>query len=109
MWRTTEGIRTLAGAEAANLRETIGELVDAIRAAKREDELRIKLKRDSTVDTTVATVGEVDLNSLSAASEINLFDELMWQQQLAMLLKVATPLLDPSLPPPQPSALMDAT
>ena len=109
MWKTTEGIRTLAGAEAANLRETIGELVDAIRAAKLDEELKMKPKGESAVDNEVAMAGEVELNSLSATTGISLFDQLMWQQQLAMLLEVATPLLDPSLSPPQPSALMDAT
>ncbi len=83
MWDTAEGIRTLAGAEAQLVRETIRELVDAIRATKE-------------VDQSV---------SLGTA----LFDNLSWQQQLAMLLKVAKPLLEPLTPPPPKTALMEAS
>ncbi len=109
MWKTTEGIRTLTGAEAENLCETIGELVDAIRAVKLDEEFSKKSNGKSTIAGDDALTGDAEMNPLSATTGVGLFDQLAWQQQLAMLLKVARPLLDPSLPPPQPSALMDAT
>ncbi len=83
MWDTTKGVRTLQGAESALVRDTIYELVDVIRAARMDDE--------------AAWVG------------VTLFDELSWEQQLAMLLKLAKQLLDPLIPPLPKSALMDAT
>ena len=83
MWNTTKGTRVLTGAEAVVLRNTIGELIDAIRAEQVQDE--------------------------SARLGVGLFDQLSWQQQFAKLLKVARPLLDRATPAPQNSALMDAT
>lgn len=83
MWNTPRGTRILVDAEAVVLCNTIGELIDAIRAEQAQDE--------------------------AAAVGIGLFDHLSWQQQLAMLLKVARPLLDQSIPAPEKSALMDAT
>lgn len=83
MWDTTDGVRILQGAESTLVRNTIHELVDVIRAAKADDE--------------------------SARVGVMLFDELSWEQQLAMLLRVAKQLFDPFLPPPPKSALMDAT
>ncbi len=83
MWETTRGNRTLAGAEAVVIRETIGELIDSVRAAKMDGE--------------------------SAAVGVGLFDQLHWQQQLAMLLKVARPLLRRSSAYPGRTALVEAT
>ena len=83
MWHTADGTRTLAGAEARLIRETAGELVDAIRAEKSQDS--------------------------SVQLDILLFDQLSWQQQLMMLCKVLKPLLDSSLEPPEATALMEAT
>jgi hypothetical protein len=83
MWNTADGLRTLVNAEAQLVRETIDELVDAIRA-------------------------QIDIGE-SVSLGIVLFDELSWQQQLAMLLKVAQPLLCPTVPAPTSSALLDAT
>ena len=83
MWDTTKGVRILQGSESGLVRDTIGDLVDVIRAAKADGE--------------------------SASVGVTLFDELSWEQQLAMLLKVAKQLLDPRRSPLPKSALMDAT
>lgn len=83
MWHTAEGTRTVAGAEARLICETVGELVDAIRAEKIYD-------------------SNVEL-------DIVLFDQLTWQQQMVMLSQVLKPLLDSSVPPPPLTALREAT
>jgi hypothetical protein len=83
VWNTADGLRTLDGAEAQVVRETIGELVDAIRA-------------------------QIDVDE-PVSLGIRLFDELSWQQQLAMLLVVAKPLLCPDIPAPTNTALLDAS
>jgi len=83
MWHTANGTRTLTGAESRLIRETAGELVDAIRAEK-----------------SVAS---------SVKFGIPLFDQLTWQRQLAMLFRVLKPLLTTSVGPPKATALLDAT
>lgn len=83
MWNTTQGERVLRGAEAVVFRSTVAELIDAIRA---EREL------DVAINFTIPV-----------------FDNLQWQQKLAMLWQVAAPLLTPSTPEPKPSAIRDAT
>jgi len=83
MWNTANGIRTLTGAERELIVNGLHELVDAVVMARLSDE--------------------------SVSLGIALFDEVTWQQQLALLLKVARPLLDPKTPAPKPSAILDAT
>ena len=84
MWNTADGIRTLVGAEAILVRSTIHELVDEISTSRMDDH--------------GAEVG------------IGLFDRLSWQQQLAMLRKVARGLLLQNEPVPEKSsALVDAS
>jgi hypothetical protein len=83
MWETTSGVKALEGAESKLIRNTIYDLIDLIRATKSLQQ--------------------------SASVGVALFDELSWEQQLVMLLKVARQLLDPTLPPLPKSALMDAT
>lgn len=83
MWNTPDGMRTLDGAEAILVRSTIHELVDEICTSRLYDH--------------GAVVG------------IGLFDRLSWQQQLAMLRKVARGLLLRDEPVPEKSsALVDA-
>lgn len=83
MWHTANGTRTLTGAEARLIGDAAWALVDAIRAAK-------------------------ELGS-NVQFGIVLFDRLTWQQQLVMLRNVLKPLLNPSVAPPNPTALLEAT
>ena len=83
MWHTADGTRTLTGAEARLIRDTAWDLVDAIRAEK---------SLGSTLQFGIV-----------------LFDQLTWQQQVVMIAKVLRPLLIPSIGPPTPTALLDAT
>ncbi len=83
MWHTADGTRTLTGAEARLIRDTAWDLVDAIRAEK---------SLGSTLQFGIV-----------------LFDQLTWQQQVVMLAKALRPLLIPSIGPPTPTALLDAT
>jgi hypothetical protein len=83
MWNTSDGLRTLTGMEAQLIRDTAGELVDAIRAEKDYGE---------PVELGIPT-----------------FDQLSWQQKMVMLLHVLKPLLIEAVPSPPRSALNDAT
>lgn len=83
MWNTAMGTRTLLGAERRLVVSAGWGLADAISAsAMLNDNVRFG---------------------------IVLFDRLTWQQQMMMLEKVLTPLVEPSIPAPQSTALLDAT
>ncbi len=82
-WNTAIGPRTLSGAEAYLVGQTVWQLTDSIREG---------LSIDSPLQF-----------------DIVLFDSLTWQQQIVMLDKVLGPLLDADIDPPVPTALMDAT
>ena len=82
MWNTTMGERTLLGAERRMVMSAGWGLADTISAE--------------------APQGNVQFG-------IVLFDRLTWQQQFLMVEKVLTALLEPTIPTPPSTALMDAT
>ena len=84
MWWTSSGERTLTGAEAALLRESIGDMTDSLHdeAEGLDDEWPCGVK---------------------------LFDELSWQQRLFTLERVANALLTSDVPSPELSAVNEAT
>ncbi len=82
MWNTAIGKRTLVGAERRLVVSTAWGLADFISDAAPEGK---------------------------AIFGIVLFDRLTWQQQMLMLEKVLTTLVDPTIPAPQSSALLEAT
>jgi hypothetical protein len=84
MWRTSSGERTLAGAEATLLRESIANMTDSL-----QDEA------EDLADEWPCGV--------------KLFDELSWQQRLALLERVANALLKSEAPAPELSAVNEAT
>ncbi len=83
MWNTAIGKRILVGAERRLIMNAAWGLTDSI--------------------STEATFND------NVQFGIVLFDRLTWQQQMLMLEKVLTPLLEPSIPAPQSTALFDAT
>lgn len=83
MWRTPLGDRTLAGAEAELIRESIANMIDMLRE-----------EADGLADEWPCGV--------------KLFDELSWQQRLALLARVAGALLKPDAPMPNLSAVNEA-
>ena len=82
MWNTAMGERTLHGAERRMVMSAGWGLVDFISVAAPDDK---------------------------AMFGIVLFDRLTWQQQIMMLEKVLTALVEPTIPALQSSALLDAT
>jgi hypothetical protein len=84
MRRTSMGERTLTGAEAALLRESIADMTDSL-----QDEAE----------------GLAD----EWPCGVKLFDELSWQQRLALLERVANALLKPEAPAPELSAVNEAS
>ena len=82
MWHTAAGDRTLTGAEATLLRESLGHVVDMI-------------ERDSDVDE-------------SWPFDIPVFDSLAWQQKLALLDHVAAALFREDVPMPELTAVSEA-
>lgn len=84
MWRTPNGDRTLIGAEAALIRAAALDLMQSL--------------QEETDDLN----GEFPCG-------VKLFDELSWQQRLALLARVASALLDSNVAPPQLSAVNEAT
>jgi hypothetical protein len=84
MWMTTEGVRTLCGAEATLLRHALAFAADIV-----------EQKADS-----VAAHWYFDVPP---------FDELEWRQQLVLLSDVGAALLDDDDPPPTRSAVVEAT
>ena len=80
MWRTSEGERTLVGAEAALMREALGTLVDHVR----DDD-----------DGTLWQLGVAP------------FDSLPRGQKLAVLARVGDALLREDFPPPKVSAVSE--
>jgi hypothetical protein len=84
MWRTSAGERTLAGAEAALLRESIADMADSLH------------------DEAEGLADEWPCG-------VKLFDELSWQQRLALLERVAKALLEPEVPAPELSTVNEAT
>lgn len=83
MWNTPFGERTLIGAERRLIMNAGWGLADSISGAAMCNE--------------------------GVRLGIVLFDRLTWQQQMMMLEKVLKPLVEPSLPAPQSSALLEAT
>ena len=74
MWHTAAGDRTLTGAEAKLLKESLGHVVDMI-------------ERDADIDE-------------SWPFDIPVFDSLAWQQKLALLAHVAAALFRDDIPMP---------
>jgi hypothetical protein len=83
MWRTSNGDRTLLGAEAELLKRSIGNMVDMAL-----DEGR----------------GSADHWHYG----VPVFDRLTWRQQLAVLVDVAEALLSDAVPPPTLTAINEA-
>lgn len=84
MWHTSDGDRTLVGAEAALIRAAVADMIDSLR-----DEA------DGLIDEYPCGV--------------KLFDELSWQQRLALLARVANALLDVKVRAPELTAVNEAT
>jgi hypothetical protein len=84
MWQTSNGIRTLKGAEAALIRESIAHILDML---------------------------ETEAQGLADHWEfgIPVFDKLSWQQQLVLLAKVGEALLRDDVPPLELTAINEAT
>src|SRR4051794_4489220 len=82
MWHTAAGDRTLLGAEAALLRESLGHVVGMI-------------ERDADIDE-------------SWPFDIPVFDSLSWQQKIALLAHVTTALLREDVPMPELTAVSEA-
>ncbi len=83
MWGTSQGDRTLTGAEAALVRKSVGHLRDMITAGLDLDE--------------------------SYRSEVDVFDRLQPTQQLSILHEVAHGLLDPQTPILELTAVREGT
>ena len=83
MWHTAAGDRTLTGAEAKLLKESLGHVVDMI-------------ERDADIDE-------------SWSFDIPVFDSLAWQQKLALLAHVAAALFRDDIPMPELTAVSEAT
>ena len=83
MWHTPDGVRTLEGPEAALARAVIYEMVH---------------------DVTL----EVD-SPQGWSYQVPAYDDLQWRQKLAMLARVGSALLSPDVPPPELTALNEAT
>jgi hypothetical protein len=83
MWRTPLGNRTLAGAEAELIRDSAASMADM-------------LQEEAEGLTDEWPCG------------VKLFDELSWQQRLALLARVAGALLKPDAPMPNLSAVNEA-
>ena len=83
MWETSQGTRTLCGAEAHLVRELVHYLHDQILVG--------------------IEIGEPH------SSDVLIFDSLQPTQQLAMLHIVAEGLLDPAIPPPKLTAICEGT
>lgn len=83
MWHTSNGIRTLHGAEAALIRASIAHILYML-----EEE-----------------------NTLGEHWEIGIpiFDKISWQQQLVLLAEVGEALLRDDVPPPELTAINEAT
>ena len=79
MWRTSNGDRTLIGAEAALVRESIAYMVDTLSQEERE-------------------------GANHWAYDIPVFDRLSWQQQLAVLVDVGEALFCVDVPVPELAA-----
>jgi hypothetical protein len=84
MWWTSSGERTLTGADAALLRESIADMTDSLH------------------DEAEGLADEWPCG-------VKVFDELSWQQRLALLERVANALLKPDVPTPELSAVNEAT
>jgi hypothetical protein len=84
MWHTPLGDRTLTGAEAKLVRAAIGVMTDTLHA-----------EAEGLIDEWPCG--------------IRVFDELSWQQRLALLARVANALFKPEILPPQLSAVNEAT
>lgn len=84
MWRTPNGTRTLKGGEAALLRASIWYLWDQLEEAAEHP-------------------------SHGREVGISIFDKMTWQQQLIMLADVGEALLCDEIPPPQFTAISEAT
>jgi hypothetical protein len=84
MWRTPSSTRTLSGPEAELVRAAITDMTDSL-----HDEA------DGLADEWPCGV--------------RLFDELSWQQRLALLARVAKALFKPEVPAPELSAVNEAT
>ena len=84
MWRTPSGIRILTGPEAVLVRAAIGDMTDTLQE-----------EADGLADEWPCGV--------------RLFDELSWQQRLALLARVATALFKSEVPPPELTAVNEAT
>ena len=82
MWNTALGERTLLGAERRMFVSSAWGLADSISANSPEDNVQFG---------------------------IVLFDRLTWQQQMLMLEKVMTAMVDTTIPAPPSSALLEAT
>lgn len=82
MWRTQNGERTLAGAEARLVRESLACMVDML---------------DQEAD------GLADHWEFG----IPIFDKLTWQQQVAILVDVAAAMLTSEIPPPTLTAMIE--
>ena len=82
MWHTAAGDRTLTGAEAKLLRESLRHVVDMI-------------ERDADIDE-------------SWPFDIPVFDSLAWQQKLALLAQVAAALFREDVPMPELTAVSEA-
>lgn len=79
MWRTPLGNRTLVGAEAELIRESVANMADMLQEVADEWPCGVEL-----------------------------FDELSWEQRLALLARVAGALLKPDVPTPKVSAVNEA-
>lgn len=84
MWRTPSGDRTLTGPEAELVRSAIAEMTDMLHE-------------------------EADGLAEEWPTGVRLFDELSWQQRLALLARVANALFKPDVVAPQLSAVNEAT
>jgi hypothetical protein len=84
MWRTPIGERTLTGPEADLVRAAVADVVN-------------------TLEEEAAGLADV------WPCGVRMFDELPWQQRLALLASVAEALLDPNISAPELSAVNEAT
>jgi hypothetical protein len=84
MWHTPSGDRVLAGPEAELVRTAIADMTDSLHE-----------EADGLADEWPCGV--------------RLFDELSWQQRVALLARVANALFKPEIPSPELSAVNEAT
>jgi hypothetical protein len=84
MWRTPTGVRTLSGPEAALMREAMAYVADSLH-------------------------DEADGFGEEWPCGVKVFDELSWQQRLALLSRVANALLKSDVAAPELSAVNEAT